>query len=277
MGTSLRALRREVGAILNDLTVLTATQTGLDTKFYDSRNLAAGDDIWRGCDLYFVSGTADNLWEIRRSTASSRSERSISWGTALPAATATGDVCEVWNKRSTGWDPLQVNAAINSVITIKADHTLNVPTSAVATAPFDKDSPVVTVPTSLNRIFAVEYEDDDGLWHPIPRAHNIGDYGYYVNRGFGTVTITGSDLHYRADEMDIRFRGYGRLTALDEDTDETDLNAEWVTLEAASALLWQGIPKDANRERLYPAMQSRADALRPFAVSRPDPNQQVLR
>lgn len=277
MGTSLQALRREVGAILNDCTVLTATQNGLDTKLYDSRNLAAGDDIWRGCDLYFVDGTAGNLGEIRRSNASSRSERSISWGTALPAVTATGDVCEVWNKRSTGWHPLQVNAAINSVVTIKADHTLNVPTVAVATAPFDRERPVVTIPTSLNRIFAVEYEDDDGLWHAIDRAHNIGGFGYYVNRGLGTITLSGSDLLSLADEHDVRFRGYGRLSALVDDTDETELNAEWVTLEAAASLLWQGIDADRNRERLYGPMQARADAVRPFAFNRPDPNTQVVR
>jgi hypothetical protein len=277
MATSLRTLRREVGRILNDVTVLTATQTGLDTKIYDNRNLAAGDDIWRGTDLYFVAGTADNIGETRRSTASDRSERSITWGVSLPAATATGDVCEVWNKRSKGWHPFEVNAAINSVITIKADQTLNVPTSAVAAAVFDRDSPLVTIPTTLNRIFAVEYEDDDGLWHPIPRARNIGDYGYYVNRGFGTVAINGANLLYLADAHTIRFRGYGTLTELTEDTDETELHAEWITLEAVATLLWQGIDRDRERERLYGAMAARADALRPFAIRRPDPNHEVVR
>ena len=277
MGTSLRTLRRHVGRLLNDLTVLTATQTGLDTKLYDARNLTAGDDIWRGNHLYFVEGTADNLGELRRSSASSRSERSISWQEALPAPTAAGDVVEAWNKRGTGWHPLDVNAAINDVIVFKGDHTLNVPTVATATDPFDRESPVVTVPTSLLRIFAVEYTDDDGLWHSVPRSNSIGGYGYYVNRGQGTVTLSGGDLLYAADGYSVRFRGYGRLPELTSDDDETELYPEWVALEAASQLLWQGIDDDRNRERLWGPMVARADAVRPFAMRRPDPNHQVVR
>jgi hypothetical protein len=277
MGTSLRTLRRAIGRHLSDLTVLTATSAGLDTKLIDARNLTAGDDIWRGNDLYFVNGTAGNIGELRRSIASNRSERSISWSDALPAATAEGDVCEVWNKRSIGWSPLDVNAAINDVITIKADTTLNVPTFATAAAIFDRDTPQVTVPTTLDRIYAVEYEDDDGLWHTIPRASSAGGYGYHVNLGQGTITLTGHDQLYHADEHSIRFRGYGNLSELTDDDDETELLAEWIVYEAVAALLWQGIERDRNRERLYGPAQNKADALRSFAGHRPMPNTERVR
>lgn len=277
MGTSLRTLRRAIGRHLSDLTVLTATANGLDTKLIDARNLTAGDDIWRGNTLYFVDGTAQNIGEIRRSIASNRSERSITWTDALPAATATGDVCEAWDKRSTGWHPFDVNAAINDVITIKADTTLNVPTFATAAADFDRETPQVTVPTTLDRIYSVEYADDDGLWHTIPKASSGGGYGYHINLGQGTITLTGSDLLYYADEHDIRFRGYGNLSELVDDDDETELLAEWIVYEAVAALLWQGVERDRNRERLYGPAQNKADALRAFAGHRPMPNTERVR
>lgn len=274
MGTSLRTLRRAVGRHLSDLTVLTATAAGSTTKMIDNRRLTAGDDIWRGCDLYFVDGTAANIGEVRRSIASNRSDHSITWSVELDEATAEGDVVEVWNQRSIGWNPLDVNDAINDVITLKTDPTFNVPTFATAAATFDPDSPTVTIPTTLNRIYAVEYQDpDDDAWIAIPRASGPGGYGYHVNLGQGTVTITGADITYRAEDQAVRFRGYGILPALEDDDDETEINnAEWIVYEAVAALLWQGIDRDRNRERLYGPAQAKADALRAFAGYRAMPN-----
>lgn len=277
MGTSLMELRRAVGRQLGDVTVLTATQDGSDTKFFDNINLAAGDDIFRGADLYFVSGTAGNIGQLRRSTQSDRSEKSISWSVALPAPTATGDVCEMWNHRSIGFKPLDVNAAINDVISVKATPAFNVPTTAIAALPFDKDSGEVIVPNTLNRIFMVEYKGENGKWYPIPRSNYAQGYGYYVNRGLGTVTISGPDITHHADGADIRFRGYGKLTPLVNDSDETELFAEWIIYEATASLLFQASSRDPDRERHYGPMASRADALRPFAGLRADPNAQVVR
>lgn len=277
MGTSLQELRRAVGRQLGDVTVLTATQAGTDTKLYDNINLAAGDDIFRGADLYFVDGTAGNIGQLRRSTQSSRSEKSISWAVSLPSATAADDVCEMWNHRSIGFNPLDVNAAINDVISVKATPAFNVPTIATADAVYDQDVGDVTVPTSMNRIFMVEYKGDDDRWRPIPRATYPQGYGYFVNRGLGTVTINGPDLNYLADGKAIRFRGYGKLSPLASDSDETELFAEWIIYEATASLLFQAASRDPNRERHYGPMASRADALRPFAGLRADPNAQVVR
>lgn len=278
MGTSLRELRRAVGRQLSDITVLTATATGSDTKLYDEINLTAGDDLWRGADLYFVSGTAGNIGQLRRSSQSSRSEKSISWAVSLPAATAIGDVCEVWNQRSIGFNPIDVNAAINDVISIKATPAFNVPMTATAAADFDKDVGDVTVPTTMSRIFMVEYQEETtDRWRAIPRASSPNGYGYYVNRGLGSVSIHGSDLVYAADDRPIRFRGYGKLEALASDTDETDLFAEWIIYEAVATLLFQAASRDPDRERHYGPMASRADALRPFASMRADVNTEVVR
>src|SRR6187402_1372138 len=143
MGSSLRDLRRAVGRQVRDLTVLTATADGLDTNLVDNRNLVSGDDIWKGRDLYFVDGTLENLGEIRRSVSSSRSDHTITWGVALPAITHQGDEVEVWNLRSKGWHPFEVNAAINDVI-LTADTTFNVPTYELIVDLFDMDAPTIT-------------------------------------------------------------------------------------------------------------------------------------
>lgn len=276
MGTSLRELRRAVGRQLGDVTVLVATQNGSDTKLYDNIHLTAGDDIFRGADLYFVGGTVANVGQMRRSTRSDRTDHSIGWAVSLPAATAQGDECELWNSRSIGFNPLEVNAAINDVISIKALPSFNVPTVATAALPYDKESGEVIVPTTMNRIFMVEYEYEDRWW-PISRANSPQGYGYYVNRGLGTVTINGPDINYRADGKPIRFRGYGKLSPLASDTDETDLFAEWIIYEATATLLFQAAARNPDRERHYGPMATRADNLRPFAGMRADPNTEVVR
>lgn len=274
MGTSLRELRRAVGRLLGDVKVLTATQPGNDTKLFDNVNLVAGDDIWKGADLYFVGGTPANVGELRRTSHSSLSEKSIVWSVATPAPTDTGDEAELWNKRSIGFNPLDVNAAINDVITLKATPAFNVPVTAVAALPFAAADEEVVVPASLDRIFMVEYKDGDGRWRAIPRSNSPNGHGYYVNRGLGTVSIVGNAC---ADGSEIRFRGYGKLSPLANDLDETPLYAEWIIYEATAALLFQAAATNPDRERHYGPIASRADALRAFATMRADVNVEVVR
>lgn len=273
MGSSLRDLRRAVGRQVRDLTVLTATADGQDTYLIDNRNLVAGDDIWKGRDLYFVDGTTENLGEIRRSIASSRSDHKISWQVALPAITHMGDEVEAWNLRSRGWHPFEVNAAINDAI-LTADTTFNVPTYADIAGLFNQDAPLITVPAALTRVFAVEWQDEDGEWHTIDRANAPDQYGYYVNRGMGTISVNGTDLRYRMNGATLRLRGYGTLNQLTSDTDTTELHFNYVMLQAAAYLFFNGVDRNPQNERLYTPIASQAAEAKQFAYKRPEPNAQ---
>ena len=273
MGSSLRDLRRAVGRQVRDLTVLTATANGQDTFLIDNRNLVAGDDIWKGRDLYFVDGTPDNIGEVRRSVSSSRADHTIGWGVALPFITQTGDVVEAWNVRSKGWHPFEVNAAINDAI-LTADTTFNVPTYAVIGTLFDESSPTIAVPATLPRVYAVEWQDADDNWHTVDRANAPDNYGYYVNRGMGTITINGGDLRYSMNGYTVRLRGYGTLPQLEADTDTTELHANYVILQAAAYLFFNGVDRNPNNERLYTPIASQAQAAKEFAYRRAEPNTQ---
>lgn len=275
MGSSLRELRRAVGRQVRDLTVLTTTADGADTYLIDNRNIVAGDDLWKGRDLYFVDGTAENLGEIRRSIGSSRSEHKISWSVALPAITHTGDEVEVWNKRSLGWHPFEVNAAINDTI-LTADTTFNVPTYAVLADLFSEDSPTLTVPATLTRVFAVEWQDVDLNWHTVDRAHQPDAYGYYVNQGMGTISINGGDQRYAMNGATIRLRGYGTLNTLESDMDTTELHFNYVMLQAAAYLFFNGVDRNPQNERLYTPIASQAQAAKEFAYRRANPNTQNI-
>lgn len=273
MATSLKTLRREIGRDLSDCLVLTATTGGAsDSVFVDSHRLVAPDHAYKGRTAYVTGGTALNLGSTSRVDDSSRSTTSITLAQTLPATIQVGDEVELWGKHDEGWMPWDVNDTINAVIADGADH-FYVPIEATVTDPFDTDTRQITIPATITKgvISLSYYDDDDDLWYPIwERAASPGMPGYWVNRGLGTIDIAGDRWAADLDGLDIKILGYGIPPALEDDTDETELNKEWVVRESIRRLLeqaWERKP-EVVRQRL-PGATRAAEIARQRALMRP--------
>jgi hypothetical protein len=117
--TSRAQLRTRIASMLGDLTTLTATVAGSTTQFIDTRTLTSNMENPRNREFIFIRHgnpavfTNDGL--IRRITNSDLNAGWISFD-ALTAATAVGDVGEMYNFRGKGWLYDQYNNAINQAI-----------------------------------------------------------------------------------------------------------------------------------------------------------------
>ena len=88
----------------------------------------------------------------------------------------------------------------------------------------------------------------------------------------GTISINGGDQRYAMNGATIRLRGYGTLNTLESDTDTTELHFNYVMLQAAAYLFFNGVDRNPQNERLYTPIAPQAQAAKEFAFRRANPN-----
>lgn len=268
-GVTRKYLRREIGRELGQCIVLTATDGGTTELICKSR-LTGATNSYRGRTIYFTGGTAGNLGLTRDIVASNKTNGQVEWSEPLPDDVADGDEAELWGVSKTGVEPWEVEEMINAVI---SDGGLNygIPVLAAVTDPFDMESGEVEIPATITKgIISVQYQKDGyDDWITIDRASYAGGYGYWVNRGLGTMTIGGSWLISELDGLDLQIIGEAYPDTLDEDTDTTDMPKQWIIAESClrlNMLMLERSPEIARpRMQIY---QQRAIMAKPYISRR---------
>ncbi|HSE46442.1 MAG TPA: hypothetical protein VLA89_14040 [Gemmatimonadales bacterium] len=269
--TTLIQLVQDVAAELGDLTKLTATAAGSDVTLKDERRIKQATNAYAGREIYFVSGTADNVGEWRFVTGSDPSASVVNFDPALDAATAAGDVAILINERGRGFSYDEYVDAINRAIRFARNHAL-IDMLDELDDPWDEEAPEIDIPDAFLYVSSVEFEDDDGLWQEVRRASSATDDGWYLLPG-RLLRISGSSSS-EADGFSLRLIGQGAPSELSDDDDATTIDSEWLVMQAASYLDRGGIDRSKNRERerTMQYRQNLANGLLPLIVTLPRVN-----
>ena len=253
------ALQQRVAARLGDLVQLTATANGTNATFIDTININSGEETYTGMQLYFTNSTNNGLTRSINGTA-------VSTGTITftPNATATlaTETADCYNRRGQGFRVPQYRAAINAAIQDAFEGGALLEVVSTISTVFDADTPEVTVPTGMNEVYAIEWQDTEGDWHAIPPSSRFRGYGWQMDAASGEVRIEGAPAQ-GADGNTIRMWGYGRQDTFTADSDTTAIPAEFLVARAAFHLCLAGIDRDTSK---YGAMagifQSESERLR---------------
>lgn len=263
-GVTRATLRRGIGRLMGDVIVATTTAAGTTTTALDTVNLNYENAGLTGRMLYvFAATNTVNEGEIRRVTENTKSTGTVTFTPALPAATAAGDVIELYAKRGVGPGPLEIHEAINRAIQAARDNHVSPALSAESTLNYA--NPIVTIPSTWTFFGGAEWKDFEDIWRPVPRADLTID-------PVGRTVRFANRARWLADQRSVRLRGYLPPAALDSDDDGTSVDAEWLMNQAAADLLLatsdqQNDPQGAERKAQY--FQGKADGLRAKTRVRP--------
>jgi hypothetical protein len=235
VATTRLALRQEIGRLTGDMLKCTATANGTTTTLIDTLRLYRGDGKLAGRIGWLATGTAANLYRMVRVTGNTRATWTVTFAdTALPSATATGDVLELWNTDAMGFYPDDVNAEINSAIA--AAGSLTTAPDEEEVADFDYDSPVLTIPDDWAYFGGVRWLDTsattDGVWQEIEAT----EANMSIDVRNRTVTLK-RPYATRIHGATTRLYGDIASSALNIDTAETSVDAEWLTAYVSYRLL----------------------------------------
>ncbi len=249
-GTTRLALRRRLGYRLGDIIVATGTGAGTASQFYDAVTLRRADNAYRSWEAYVaVAAVAGNVGETRTVQGSSQSTGSITVQPPLTAGSfAVGDEVELHGSAGVGWTVAEKHAAIDEAIA-QAATMGGVEAVADAAGLFDRDAPLLGVPSQLRFVHHIEWLDTDGQGRTIPYAKARGKPGWWANRANGQIEVIGGDRE-SADGRTLRFWGHGDHVALAADTDATLVNPTWIIAAAVYYLaLGYGQNRDPDKMR----------------------------
>lgn len=257
-GPTRAQLRRRIAQNLGDYRPLTCTATSDGEFVYDELTISSASEDLSGCQVIVTSGA--NIGHIARIQSVSTS---INRATLVPAADsdfAVGDTLDVVMKRGRGWEVREYHQAINDAI--DDAYPITLAELVAESTDFDVETGTVVVPPELTMLYAVEWEDSEGIWHPLPKAQRTNGWGWKIDVGSSTVVVTDSP-RYLADGRPVRLYGYGKHPTLASESDRTDVNAEWLTARASYYLVRAGMDRDPQRGSLILLFERESAALRP--------------
>jgi hypothetical protein len=256
-----------VGKGLGDCLVVTATADGTNQSFIDDDNLDGPNGAYKGFDIYFTGGTADNLELRRRIADSTQAVGRVTWNKVLPAETAEGDEAELWNLRGIGIKAIEVNEALNWALAL-AGKQADIPIVAVVSGAFSRDSPRVSIPTEVTRgMYGMSWEDGEGVVRTIDRASDPYDEGWYYDQASRTIVIGGSYLS-PMDGMTLTINGLGTPPSLLTDDDTTTLDPEWLVAEATKRVISAIRVRNPEAQSWLPPAWQESQQKRPYASGR---------
>lgn len=257
-GPSRKDLRRRIARNIGDYKMLEATSASSGTDIVDVLNVSSASEDLSGCQIVVTSGA--NVGHIARVQYVNESLNKAFINPPAPNNFAIGDTADVVMKRGRGWEVVEYHQAINDAINDAYPYALAEIMAPVSD--FDVDSGVIYVPPELLEVYAVEWQDSNGNWHPIPKAQRTAGWGWKVDIANGTIVITESP-RYLADNRPVRLYGYGRHPEMRAESDRTDVNPEWLVARASYYLCRGGMDRDPQRGSLILLFEREAAALRP--------------
>lgn len=245
-GVSRKYIRQTCGIGCGDLVIVRATSDGTDALFRDRNKINRSREEYVGRRIYFIEGTVANLQEIRRITTADSAIGQVGWSNVLPAGTVTDDVAELWCRYDNGWEPDEVNLLIKQAHQEASSHFQISATAELGV--FAKESPTLAIPTAFVAVTGVDYYDASLPyyvdWTALDRARSRNGPGYWVDKATRQLLISG-DPRRALDTKTVRIRGYIKESALENDTDVTNLNAEWI-IARVKELMWDQLSTRAD-------------------------------
>jgi hypothetical protein len=241
-GVTRAQLRYDVARKLGDVLRTKCTTGASTTIFTDTENLYEPDDYFIGREFVLVVGHASNVGLRRRVTDSDESSSNVTVHLALPQNFAAGDVADLYDTNEIGVRLDDLNGAINDAIQ-EAAKLGGQRLSATLTATFDRDDPLLDIPSQFLWLTGVEYQDEVDVWRRIDRAPGFRGGGWTVRQDGRTVEIGGADRD-RADARPVRIFGLGRHDPLGSDEDATLVDHAWLTANC----LWHLYHLKATRD-----------------------------
>lgn len=227
---NLTSLRRRAGVLLGDFTLLKATEDGDTGTFVDRNHVIYAD--YTGNLIYFATGP--NSGSQRKITNTVLSEGRLEWAIPLETPTALYDEAELWNSNGQSWSAEEVNNAVREAHRRALEH------GRVATIVdaynFDSGANTFEIPEEIWGVTAVEWQKHNGDWASFPRATRANAPGYWVVRGERKISMIGFNTNTLANST-VRIRGYVREGPLLKDSDKTQMNTEWIVIEACRIVL----------------------------------------
>ena len=240
--TTRAALRRQIGYTLGDVTELVATAAGTTSTFIDTTRVGTNIERAKGRDIVFTSGT--NLGLVRRITDSDMTAGVLTFA-AVTAATAAADTAEMYNFRLEGWTVPEYNDAINRAID-QAWPLYGTKVTVSAAAVFNGTTTTIDVPSGIDQLESVEFQDTASLWQEIPQADKRFGVGWSVEADGSDVIVRGWNWRNWIDGQSVQLVGYTRSSTLTTDASTTAIPPEWLIAKAASLLLLSATRRDAN-------------------------------
>jgi hypothetical protein len=257
-GPTRAQLRRRIAQNIGDYKTLEVTSVNGGNDIIDSLNVSSASEDLSGCQIIVTSGV--NTGHIARIQSVNASLHKAVLNPQPSQSFAVGDTADVVMKRGRGWEVREYHQAINDAI--NDAYPFNMAELLAPAADFDVDTGIIYVPQEFIEVYAVEWQDSNGNWHPVPKAQRTGGWGWKVDAANGTVTITDSP-RYLADNQPMRIYGYGKHPELKSETDRTDISPEWLTARASYYLCRGGMDRDPQRSSLILLFEREAAALRP--------------
>jgi hypothetical protein len=212
------------------------------------------DHHFRGSELWFRNdqGTAANRGAIVRVLESSMANTSFALGIGLATAPLIGDEAWLYNIGGSGTRIRTYDATINDTINSLgvAGHPIY---SAELVDVWDENLTWVSVPDEFSVVSTVDYTGYDDNWIRVP------SHGWeldVVNKIIALAPEYASEAHGYA----VRINGRTPGSPLTNDTDETDIDYEWLTQETAATILLQ--QRDQFKANKGGMLKNNADAIR---------------
>ena len=246
--TTLEELITRVAFRLGDAVLLTATKAGTTSELFDQVNIPMGNEDLKRRQIVFTSGTAGNpRGVVRIITETNASAHSLTFSPEMGSLIASGVTAVVLNKRGMGYTYEEYKRAIN--MAIDDAYPIHRVKQAGTTATFDSGSPSLSIPSTIDEVYAVQYQDDNGDWWSIDKAP-WNDYpGWQVNAYENKIIVNDLDLRYTIDGLTVRVLGEGRAPQLSLYSDTTTVHPEWLTARACYHLCLMGLDRDATGMR----------------------------
>ncbi len=272
-GLTRKELRLQISADLGDYYPFTATHEGTESSVIDRVHFAREIHHFRGMEITFTGGTPQNVGLARFIQASASESQSVSFAPELPMPVQVGDSGELHNYRGKGWTFSEYNAAINAAIDRAGEMHATVPLVIDVSVPFDKREPYIYIPEPMNHFGGLQYIDSRGTRQMVPVRY------WWIEHATASVVIDrrfAQTMHGRT----LRLTGHARPATLTEDAHRTAVPAEWLVMEVKAILAEADITSSSsqgNRDRLFNANRSGADARRQLVISRYGPNTTRIR
>jgi hypothetical protein len=257
-GPTRAELRRRIAQALGDYRSLEATGSGTTTTFVDSLNISTATEDLAGCQFVVVSGA--NAGHIARIQATNKATNTLTLTPAAAHAFAVGDRLDVVMRRGRGWEVREYHQAINDAI----DDAFPTSMAEMMTAGhvLDAEEGELVVPSEMYEVYAVEWEDKLGVWHPVPKAQRTAGWGWKADATRGVVTVTDMPK-FLAEGLPVRIYGYGRHQRLTSDGMRSGVNTEWLCARACYYLVRGGVDRDPSRASLIMLFEREAMTMRP--------------
>lgn len=244
--TSLEELIKRTAFDLGDLVMAQATQNSdTATEFVDAVNFPTGNEGLVRRQIFITSGPSRGHLAVI--TGFDGDAHAISIEPPTPTPVMTGETACIINKKGMGFVYLEYVQALQQAQD-DAYPLHRVPVVSIASA-FDSETGIVTVPTTMNEVYEIQVQDDEGDWYPVPKSVSSAHPGWQVHRYSNQIIVNGYAIRDRLDGYNIRVLGEGKEDPLTTYDSTTGLHPDYMVSTACYKLSFMGMERDITGTR----------------------------